>query len=83
MMFCRFKARQKVKLKLERRATLNKKIPLYRQVYEELRKDIMEGIYQPGEYLPPIRGAAGYRMPGAPSILGRMFPGKRQKNCHI
>ena len=57
-MFCRFKARQKVKLKLERRATLNKKIPLYRQVYEELRKDIMEGIYQPGEYLPPIREEA-------------------------
>jgi len=37
---------------------LNKKIPLYRQVYEELRKDIMEGIYQPGEYLPPIREEA-------------------------
>ena len=37
---------------------MNKKIPLYRQVYEELRKDIMEGIYQPGEYLPPIREEA-------------------------
>lgn len=57
-MFYRFKDRQKVKLKLEKGATLNKKIPLYRQVYEELRKDIMEGIYQPGEYLPPIREEA-------------------------
>ena len=37
---------------------MNKKIPLYRQVYEELRKDIMEGNYQPGEYLPPIREEA-------------------------
>ena len=37
---------------------MNKKTPLYRQVYEDLRKDIMDGIYQPGEYLPPIREEA-------------------------
>lgn len=37
---------------------MNKKIPLYRQVYEDLRKDIIDGIYQPGEYLPPIREEA-------------------------
>ena len=33
-------------------------IPLYRELYEELRTDICRGIYLPGELLPPIREMA-------------------------
>ena len=35
------------------------KVPLYRKIYEEIRRDIASGIYQPGEVLPSIRDKAG------------------------
>lgn len=34
------------------------KIPLYRRISEEIRKDILSGIYEPGEILPSIRDKA-------------------------
>lgn len=34
------------------------KIPLYRRISEEIRKDILSGIYEPGEILPSIRDEA-------------------------
>ena len=34
------------------------KIPLYRRISEEIRKDILSGIYEPGEILPSIRDQA-------------------------
>ena len=34
------------------------KIPLYRRISEEIRRDILSGIYEPGEILPSIRDQA-------------------------
>lgn len=34
------------------------KVPLYRKICEEIRRDIVSGIYQPGEVLPSIRDKA-------------------------
>ena len=34
------------------------KIPLYRRISEEIRRDILSGIYEPGEILPSIRDKA-------------------------
>ena len=48
------------------------KLPLYRQVYEELRKDIMDGIYLPGDYLPSIREEA--KRPGGPAFRTAVSP---------
>ena len=36
----------------------NSGVPIYQQIYEQFKEDILKGRYKQGEYLPSIRGLA-------------------------
>lgn len=36
----------------------NSGVPIYQQIYEQFKEDILAGRYEQGEYLPSIRGLA-------------------------